>query len=262
MIKLIVTDMDGTLLCDKGLVPEEFFPLLDRLLSKGVVFAIASGRQYYTLVDNIKPFKKDIFFIAENGAMTMINDRVFSIYPMESHLVNRVIGAFYKTKGCEIVLCGEKSAYTASKNPHFLEECKKYYHMCRYVESIEGIDDQILKMAVYDYGGAENNSYKIFKEELEDGASILISEEYWLDFAKAQVDKGVALEKIQNFLDIGPENTLVFGDFYNDLPMFSRAKYSYSMENAPDEVKNAAAHVCRTGSIPDVILELEKARLL
>lgn len=249
MIKLIVTDMDGTLLNDKGYVPSEFFPFLDKLLDRGIIFVVASGRQYYTLTQNIKPFKKDIFFIAENGSLTMKNDEVYSIYPMRKELTFSIISAFQKIRNCDMVLCGRKSAYTASKNAFFIEECKKYYHILEYIEDPFYINDDMLKIAVYDFLGAQKNSYDIFHKELGDNVNIMISEEYWLDFAQTGVNKGIALGKIQDDLGIKPSNTMVFGDFYNDIPMFSRAQYSYAMNSAPEDVKAAAAYICHSSVI-------------
>ncbi len=246
--------MDGTLLDDRGIVPDEFFPVLEKLLARGIEFVVASGRQYYTLEQNLKPFKKDIYFIAENGSVTMKDDEIFSIFPMGKKLTGSIIEAYKKTTDCDMVLCGKKSAYTSSKNADFIKECEKYYFKLQYIKNPFDVDDDILKIAVYDFKGALKNSYNVFRKALGNSVNIMISEEYWLDFADTGVNKGIALGKIQDHLRISHANTMVFGDFYNDIPMFLKAKYSYAMKNAPDDVKDSAAYIC-SNSVTETIKE-------
>lgn len=52
MIKIIFSDMDGTLLDEHGNVPEGFDEIAEELQKRGVMFAPASGRQYYSLEDS------------------------------------------------------------------------------------------------------------------------------------------------------------------------------------------------------------------
>ena len=60
-IRLIACDMDGTLLDD------QFWPLFDQLQERGIVFCPASGRQYYSLLEQFKPIADEVIFVAENG---------------------------------------------------------------------------------------------------------------------------------------------------------------------------------------------------
>ena len=64
-IKLVVADMDGTLLNSEHQVSEQFFELYSRLKEQGVLFAAASGRQFDSIVDKLQPIAKDIIVIAE-----------------------------------------------------------------------------------------------------------------------------------------------------------------------------------------------------
>ena len=54
MIKLIITDMDGTLLNSKNEINDEFWEIQDKLSKQDVIFAVASGRPYYNLVERFK----------------------------------------------------------------------------------------------------------------------------------------------------------------------------------------------------------------
>lgn len=70
-IKFIATDMDGTLLDEYGQLDASFFDIYQQLKDKNILFAAASGRQYYSLIDTFTPIKDEILFIAENGTLVM-----------------------------------------------------------------------------------------------------------------------------------------------------------------------------------------------
>ena len=64
-----------------------------------------------------------------------------------------------------------------------------------------------------------------------------------MDITNIKSSKGNAVALVQQKLGITPEETLVFGDYYNDLTMFDKAYYSYAMKNAPYDVKSHARFV-------------------
>jgi HAD superfamily hydrolase (TIGR01484 family) len=76
MIKLIATDMDGTLLNDQGQLPEDFAATFLRLKEKNIIFAAASGRQYFSLRETFLAVKKDVLFIAENGTLLIYKEEL------------------------------------------------------------------------------------------------------------------------------------------------------------------------------------------
>ena len=69
MIKLIASDLDGTLFKPHGVLPDETFNLIERLYEKGITFAPASGRQLPNLLQIFKPVLDKIAIIAENGGV-------------------------------------------------------------------------------------------------------------------------------------------------------------------------------------------------
>ncbi|MGL5963169.1 MAG: HAD hydrolase family protein, partial [Fusobacteriaceae bacterium] len=68
MIKLVVTDMDGTFLNDKKEFSEEFWDIYSEMERREIKFVVASGRQYQNLRKNFERIKEKIIFIAENGS--------------------------------------------------------------------------------------------------------------------------------------------------------------------------------------------------
>ena len=65
----------------------------------------------------------------------------------------------------------------------------------------------------------------------------------WLDITNATASKGNAIKAIQEKLKVLPEETLVFGDYLNDLDMIENAGYSYAMKNAHPQILKAAKYI-------------------
>ena len=82
MIKLIATDLDGTLLDPKGNVPQEIFSLVRRLSARGVLFVPASGRQIDNLEKTFAPVLDACAFIAENGALLRYKNQTPYLNPL------------------------------------------------------------------------------------------------------------------------------------------------------------------------------------
>ena len=93
MIKIIFSDMDGTLLDEHGNVPEGFDETIAELEKRGVMFAPASGRQYYSLEDSFMKYKDRFLFLAENGTVVMYKGEKIFTCPMNKQLAQQVLKA-------------------------------------------------------------------------------------------------------------------------------------------------------------------------
>ena len=72
MIKLVASDLDGTLLLHKAQsLPEEIFSLIRQLEELGIMFVAASGRQYPNMTKLFAPVASEISYISENGALAV-----------------------------------------------------------------------------------------------------------------------------------------------------------------------------------------------
>ena len=71
MIKLIATDMDGTLLNNNNEIHHDFIDVFEKLQEKDIIFAAASGRQYFNLLKRFEDVKDKMMFIAENGTIVV-----------------------------------------------------------------------------------------------------------------------------------------------------------------------------------------------
>ena len=92
MIKLIATDMDGTLLNSKHEIDDSFYEVLPKLQEKGIKFTIASGRQYYSLLDTFEGISDNLLFIAENGTYVMYRGEEIMVNPLDKDLAHKLRG--------------------------------------------------------------------------------------------------------------------------------------------------------------------------
>lgn len=261
MIKLIATDMDGTLLNEHGKLNKEFFTILKKLRDKKILFVAASGRQYYNLLHNFNSDKDNIVYVAENGSFVMNNDlEIYSNF-MTKENIELLVKTARKIEGANIVLCGKKSAYIESTEKVFVEEVDKYYTRCEVVEDILNIKDDILKIAICDFNNVSENSYPHFYPRFKDNFQIAVSGSIWLDLMNKGVNKGQAIKALQSNFNISKDETMVFGDYFNDLEMMDCAKFSYAMENAVEEVKAAANFIAKSNKDNGVLHTIKECIL-
>ena len=105
MIRLVASDLDGTLLLNgsQKLNPE-IFDLIRELNKAGIVFVAASGRQYPNLKRLFAPVADEIAYIAENGALVLYQDQVLSRKTIDRNLGREILTAIQERDQCEICL--------------------------------------------------------------------------------------------------------------------------------------------------------------
>lgn len=245
-IKLVVTDMDGTLLNSKHEVSDHFYKIFKALRARNIRFAAASGRQYYSLMECLKPIKDDMAFIAENGAITMKNEQQLFIQPMNVEKVKEIIDTVRSLDNKYLVLCGKEQAYIESTNANFMDEFLNHYEKYTVVEDVSQItDDEVLKLTVCDLSGAEAHTLPQLKK-FQNDFQVKLSGEIWIDVNHKDAQKGNALKALQEYYMIEKEETMVFGDYLNDLEMLEQATFSFAMENAHPQVKSAARFITKS----------------
>lgn len=246
MIKLIASDMDGTLLNDKKELPGGFLEAIRALKAQGTLFAVASGRQYAALRRDFEEFVPEILFIAENGALVMQNDERLLVDPMDAKDLPEIIRVSRTMKGVYPVVCRPETAIVEEdSSSSFIQEMKRYYPGVQVVTDLMdycGLDD-VCKVAFYDEGDAKTHELPVLQRELGERLSIVLSGEHWVDVMKPGVHKGKAMEGLQKKLGILPEECMAFGDYLNDLELLRSVGESYAMENALDELKQIAKYV-------------------
>lgn len=258
MIKLIATDMDGTLLDEDKNIPQGFFEMLNKLKEKGVAFVVASGRSYVTLYENFKPHSDSIDFICDNGAFVVINGGITNLDIINPEKVREIINLCAGMESIRLLLCGVKGTYHLSSDEEFDEHIKAYYINRKIEKDLLDVKDDIFKIAICDLKGPENNSFPKLYEAFGEELALQISGSYWMDVMNKGVSKGKALKKIQENLGVSYDETMAFGDFYNDIELLKRAKYSFVMENANDDMFQYGNYRAKSNKESGVLKAIEE----
>ena len=258
-IKLVVTDMDGTLLNSKSEVSKMFLDLYYQLKKQDIIFIAASGRQYFSIVDRFdKSIQKEITIVAENGAFAKQgNQEIFSTEIPKEYIV-KSINILRTLNNVQIVLCGKNAAYIETKDEQFINMFKNYYSQYTIVDDLSTVtNDTFFKIAAYHFDCSETHIYPSVKH-LESEMQVIVSGEHWLDISHKNANKGYALNILQNKLGITKQETMVFGDYNNDLKMLELSEFSFAMENAHPNVKNAAKYQTKSNNEQGVEYILEQ----
>lgn len=260
-IKLVISDLDGTLLNDDKEVNPDFWEVYEALKEKGIMFSVASGRQLYTMEQQFNRIKGEIFFIAENGAIIKKGDEVVHQDALAREEANELVRLARKVPDVNPILCGVKSAYIETTNEPFFSIAKKFYHSLNVVEDLTMVDDVVLKLAIADSQDPVDNSYKYFKK-YDSQYKIAISGPDWIDIASFTANKGSAIALIKKKLGIKNEEIMVFGDFPNDFEMMHMGLHSYAMKNAHPEILKIARHITEKDNNENGVIETIKNVLL
>lgn len=243
MIKLIVSDIDGTLLNDAKEFAPDFFENLEKLQKENVKFVAASGRSQYTLEKVFHPFERDIIYISDNGGYIKGNSFEKVIMPMTEAQVHSTVETCLNVNGLQVIMCAKDRAYFVCPDMEYIPVISHYYINYEIIDDYRKVNEEILKVAVHDPFGSAKNGYPSIKDKLDEHLSAVVSAYDWLDVMNKDLNKGVAVKFLQDYFNIAEDETLVFGDFNNDIEMLKCAKYSYAMDNASDTVKEAANYI-------------------
>ncbi|MBD0777725.1 HAD family phosphatase [Maribacter sp. ANRC-HE7] len=238
-IKMVVSDMDGTLLNSNHEVSDRFFELFDQLQKKGILFVAASGRQYNSIVDKLDTIKNDIVVVAENGGYVRRNEEelLATLLPKDKQKI--ILDILDTVDNIHPVLCGKQNSYLTGNSDSFADLLKQYYSAYEIVEDLSMVDAEILKIAIYHFESSEQHIYPAV-QHLEGDLKVKVSGPNWVDISSPDANKGFALQKLQELYNIKPSETMVFGDYNNDLEMLALAEYSFAMANAHPNVKKVA----------------------
>lgn len=264
MIKLICTDIDGTLVEDgKDNINTELFDVIRKLKEKGIIFVAASGRQYTSMKALFAPVAHDMIFIAEGGNLVMCREEVMAISQMDKEIVRELIHDIEAIPGCNALLCGPEEGYAKSNAKELINLLTNGYHYnMRIVDDLNSIlDNKITKVSLFQKDEKADEAARVGlfpKWEKGRGIELVCAGTMWMDCINLGSNKGTAIETIQTIMKISPSETMVFGDNLNDMHMLLRAEHSYAVGNAREEVKKAAKYVTDTNVNDGVLKELKK----
>lgn len=275
--RLVVTDMDGTLLNEDKEVPDSFWPVVNQLLERGVHFAPASGRQYATLAHQFSPIANRIPIIAENGNYVACSGETVSVTSIDHGVVKQLVHEIRRFNESRVeqertplsvIICGAASAYVEFFPSHFgiaesvqrsqFEEASKYYLKLQKVDDVidAAAEDDIVKVAIFDPYDVEDETAPRLRA-VSDELRAVVSGAHWLDLIDSSTNKGTALGELQKALGVAKEETLCFVDYLNDLELIDYSGRSFAMENGHPEIKCRATDIAPTNAEEGVIVTLK-----
>jgi len=282
LYRLIVSDMDGTLLNSYGEIPKENLKAINDAMDKGVEFAIVTGRPYAAVKGILKENKLTCSVIGCNGAQ--VTDKNGSL--IMAHYINKdsLLQIIKKAEDENIYyqLYDDNCIYTKSRlellkvlRNYSKKSIKRQFSINRIIRGIKRLFFAEVKVIsnLQDFAASEDrNFYKLqiasldqerlksIKKSLENIPYINITSSayYNIEVGPGSITKGTALKELAEIKSIPREEIIAMGDNYNDIPMLEYAGCGVAMENAETGVKDKANFYTKSNDDNGVAFAIEE----
>jgi Cof subfamily protein (haloacid dehalogenase superfamily) len=264
MYKLIALDMDGTLLTtDKG-ISERNQTAIKAAEARGVKVVLASGRPLIGLskyLEELNLLKEEDYVLSFNGGLVQNTktQEIVSKLPLKGSDL-KYIYKISKELNINIHAFSAKEGLITPKVTQYTE----------YEAEINGIDinikdfnevsddEDIIKVMMIDPQEILDTAIEKLPAEVYEKYSVFKSSPFFLEFTHKEVDKGLGLKKLGEYLGIKREEIIACGDAGNDLSMVKYAGLGVAMGNATSEVKEAANFITTSNDEDGIANVIEK----
>ncbi|WP_404405526.1 Cof-type HAD-IIB family hydrolase [Jeotgalibacillus malaysiensis] len=281
MIKLIASDMDGTLLNGSHEVGQETISAIKEAKEAGIEVIIATGRSYKEAVLPIKNAGLSLPLIVVNGAEIRdtegkqlyqkgLNpekaeeaadaleklDVYFEIYTENGTYTN------HKEHGIQLLIDIFLTSNPDTPLPHVQEEAANRYddghvHVVGDYHEVFNSSETVYKFLAF---SSKPEKLEQAKEALHQmgGLAISSSGKENLEITSVEAQKGIALDWYVKQRGIDPEDVMAIGDNYNDVSMMKLAGWSVAMGNAPKDIQELCRFVTFTNREEGVAKAIRK----
>lgn len=271
---LFISDLDETLLNKNSVLSEYTKSILNKLISFGVSFTVATGRTTDAAQQIMSEIKLSVPIITFNGAIVYdtTEKSYVKVYQFCADAV-RSINAVLKSNGSTALMYEIKdNKLLAYYEMHehkpisdFIEDRKTRYNsnFCL----VNRLDDVSLEHIMYFTLKDKYNRIKPVYDALQiiPGINLVMVDDtsidgyWWLEVFSADASKGKAVTYLRE--TYGYEKIVGFGDNYNDLPMFKSCDTRVAVKNVLDEVKNVSDFICGSNDEDGVARWIEENTL-
>lgn len=270
MIKIIASDMDGTLLNKSHGISKENLEAIKEAENKGIHFTIATGRDYSDVEPIIKEYNLKCEAIVSNGAEYRgSNGEIIEAINIDKKSLKEIFQVMNK-HNIKAELFTSDGIYTPNSKE---ESLKGIAYMMLKFNGIENFEDA-LKMAedserfkrlkyINDFdeflkGAIEVRKIFAFYNDVDvinkakvdiekiDGLAVSSSFVDNIEITNKEAQKGLILAKVAHKMGIKKEEVMIMGDSFNDYSMFTEFIETVAMENAIPEVKAIAKYITDT----------------
>ncbi len=244
MVKLIASDMDGTLLPNYGdHVDPEVFEIIRKLKPCGIRFMAASGRQHANLQREFEPVKDEIDYMCENGCLVFHEGRLLFKETMPKDVAKELIRTILNTPGYKCLVSGEETSYILKGDPEFTHLLTEEVHNnITEVDDLLDIPEDYFKISGYRYDLNEPLTLqqidRYWKGLFDGRLTTVYGGNCWVDFSPIGVTKGTSITRLMSILKLKKDEVMAFGDNYNDEEMLNDVGYSFAMKAAPQEIRD------------------------
>ena len=288
MIKLIASDMDGTLLNSNHKIPQNNIELIKFAQKNGIEFVVATGRAYYEALPSLNNENIKCDVISFNGGIIYDkNGNIINITPMKLKDLYYTI-EILKSLNISYQLYTKNTIYTNSietditayidlirangeepNEQHLRQEAKNRLalgHITE-VDNIELYLNQEDNPAIKVIG--ISNDLEKLKHATEllsgnDNISVTSSGANNVEIMDKKATKGEALKIVADVHDINLKNAIAIGDNLNDQAMLDIVEYSIAMKNGNKELQKTAKFITEKtnseGGVSDSVMKLLKEK--
>jgi Cof subfamily protein (haloacid dehalogenase superfamily) len=250
-IKLIVSDIDGTLVSGQNVLSELTIQQVKELHRKNVMFSMASQRVHSSIVPLAKELGVKIPFISLNGAMIQdaYGQNLLNKSVIDKKYVERAL-KLSEESYVKIALCyNDQIVYTEDNSviKDFMSRLGTTYTL---VDSYENYVDNVLEIIML---GNDKKAIKHIQNKMTPPFGFYLKVKYFrsqafqnvfnLEIVRKNVNKKTGLKLLTKHLNVRKDEVMVFGDWYNDRDLFQFGGTNIALENAVDELKDMADYV-------------------
>lgn len=247
MIKLIATDIDGTLVKDGTMqISPEYMTVIDKLTAKGIRFVACSGRQFISEKRLFAPISDKLLYVSDGGTVVRSPHEILKVHTMPEEVWKGMCQMVQdKMPHCDCFIATPDYCLAEDAGSPDVPLAARFLRI-RYPggERLLDIKIRILQVLPSTTEMPVKRCRSAFTPSWHDKAKLAAAGKEWMDCNPLGVTKGTAIEFLQEHFGISPEETLTFGDNLNDIEMLKNAGQSYAVSNARDEVRAAAGDVC------------------
>jgi hypothetical protein len=262
-VKIIVSDVDGTLVKNDGAIGYETKKLVRELHKHDVLFSFATGRLHSAVTEIANELEINNPIISLDGSLIKNfpgGETIFESF-MKAKYVKRAI-KFAEDHLLNIALCHSNAIYYTENNsviPSILNKYGAQY------EEVNSYDDYLNETLEIVYAGDNRESIEFIRDRFSFPYTFGCTTSYfrshshqgiyYLDIRRSGSSKGIGLKRLLKHLKIKTENAVVMGDWYNDISMFETKAVKVAVANSIPELLRIADHVTERSNNNDGVAE-------
>lgn len=259
-IRLLVSDVDGTLVRKDKSLGEATVAAAKRLIAAGGRMTLISARPPSGILPLAEAMGlKDEVGAFNGGTVIALDGTIRAAHRLAEETSRTAIGLIEKAEMTRWAFADGKWFASDEDNAHGEHERKASMVEPVVTPDFDDLHGRIDKIvAVSDDGEALSRLQSELTQALGDAANVSRSQTYYCDITHPLANKGDGIKTLADAIGVPLEETAAIGDMPNDLPMLSRAALPIAMGQAPDQVKEAAAEVSTSNDEDGVAHAIEQ----